>query len=215
MDLIQFWWQGRFHRYITNVLDPHVLPLHEVAVLYSRRWDIEMAFRLLKDYLKGADIWSAKWPVIEGQLWALFLLAQILHAWQNTIAIQAGGDRFEASMELALRYLSGLCSEEWTPRPKSCVVDETWALFVPAPVGTFMAWLLIHDRSRRPHPRHVLRERNRPVMHLSNRGHTNIAKREPVLASMSLLIHNFLESMVSPFREICVDIILDSFYKIL
>ena len=115
MDLIQFWWQGRFHRYITNVLDPHVLPLHEVAVLYSRRWDIEMAFRLLKDYLKGADIWSAKWPVIEGQLWALFLLAQILHAWQNTIAIQAGGDRFEASMELALRYLSGLLQRGMDP----------------------------------------------------------------------------------------------------
>lgn len=102
--LVQFWWHGQLHRYITNVLDPHVLPLHELAELYARRWDIEMAFRLLKDYLGGCELWSAKWPTIQTQLWALCLLAQMLHAWQDRIALQSGVDRFEVSLELVVRY---------------------------------------------------------------------------------------------------------------
>lgn len=34
--LVQFWWHGKLYRYITNVLDPQVLPLHELAGLYAR-----------------------------------------------------------------------------------------------------------------------------------------------------------------------------------
>ena len=34
--------------YLTNVCDPQLLSLGEVAQLYARRWDIEMAFRLRK-----------------------------------------------------------------------------------------------------------------------------------------------------------------------
>ena len=35
--------------YLTNVCDPHLLSLGEVAQLYARSFDIELAFRLLKD----------------------------------------------------------------------------------------------------------------------------------------------------------------------
>jgi IS4 transposase len=35
--------------YLTNVYDPQLLSLAEVAQVYARRWDIEMAFRLLKE----------------------------------------------------------------------------------------------------------------------------------------------------------------------
>lgn len=34
--------------YLTNVCDPQMLALGEIAQLYARRWDIEMAFRLRK-----------------------------------------------------------------------------------------------------------------------------------------------------------------------
>lgn len=113
--LVQFWWHGQLYRSITNVLDPHVLPLHELAGLYARRWDIEMAFRLLKDYLGGGELWSAKWPTIQAQLWALCLLAQMLHAWQGTIARQAGVDRFDVSLELVIRYVPQLMSRKIDP----------------------------------------------------------------------------------------------------
>jgi IS4 transposase len=47
----------RFHdgtqlrSYLTNVLDPRQLCLPDIARLYARRWDIELAFLTLKDLL--------------------------------------------------------------------------------------------------------------------------------------------------------------------
>jgi IS4 transposase len=63
--LIQFWLHGRHYRYLTNVLDPQVLRLSDVVNLYARRWDIELAFRALKDHLNLHHLWSAKWAVVQ------------------------------------------------------------------------------------------------------------------------------------------------------
>jgi hypothetical protein len=162
--LVQFWWQGKFHRYLTNVLDPQILPLHELAALYARRWDIEMAFRLLKDYLKGAEIWSAKWPVIEGQLWGLFLLAQILHAWQGTIARKAGVDRFDVSMELALRYLPRLMQQG--KDPTEAIVHQGWdiGIFRPSTRGDVHG-LVIDPCWITPAPPEASQPRAKPARH--------------------------------------------------
>ena len=35
-------------RFVTNVCNPLLLPLHTVPVLYARRWDVELAYKLLK-----------------------------------------------------------------------------------------------------------------------------------------------------------------------
>src|SRR5260370_40275839 len=78
--LVQFYSQGQLHRYLTNVLDPQQLPLAEVARLYARRWDIELAFAVLKDHLHVGQLWSAKWPVIQVQIWCALLLAQLFMA---------------------------------------------------------------------------------------------------------------------------------------
>jgi hypothetical protein len=78
--LIQFWLHGRHYRYLTNVLDPHVLKLSDVVGLYARRWDIELAFRAIKDHLNLHHLWSAKWPVVQVQLWCCLILAQVYHA---------------------------------------------------------------------------------------------------------------------------------------
>jgi Transposase DDE domain len=40
---VQFWQGGQLRQYFTNVCDPTVLPLVEIARLYARRWDIELA----------------------------------------------------------------------------------------------------------------------------------------------------------------------------
>src|SRR5204863_3233937 len=39
------------YRYLTNVLDPALLPAAHVLQLYRRRWDIETAFKLIKSPL--------------------------------------------------------------------------------------------------------------------------------------------------------------------
>lgn len=103
--LIQFWHRGKQYQYLTNVLDPHVLSMQQVVQLYARRWDVELAFRLLKDFLKLNQLWSAKWPVIQAQIWACLLVAQISHALQVQIAVQAGVEVFDVSLDLLVRLV--------------------------------------------------------------------------------------------------------------
>lgn len=75
----------------------------DIARLYARRWDIELAFRVLKDYLGLKALWSAKWSVVRLQIWAGLLLAQLFHALQRQVAVQAGVDPQEVSMDLLIR----------------------------------------------------------------------------------------------------------------
>ncbi len=56
--LVQFQVGKRRFEYITNVLDPQKLPMHEIARLYMRRWDIELGFKLVKRYLGLHLLWS-------------------------------------------------------------------------------------------------------------------------------------------------------------
>jgi hypothetical protein len=58
--LAQFRHRGTLHGYITNVTDPRQLRLHELAELYARRWDIEMAVQLVKEHLGLHLWWSSK-----------------------------------------------------------------------------------------------------------------------------------------------------------
>ncbi len=93
------------YAYITNVLDPSQMSLHEIAVLYARRWDIEMAFKLIKRELGLHLLWSAKPTVVLQQVWAVLLISQILHALQLEIAGRAGVDPFDVSLTLLVEYL--------------------------------------------------------------------------------------------------------------
>ncbi len=58
--LVRVWDGEQLHSYISNVLDPHVLSLKEIVQLYARRWDVELAFLLLKEYLGLHQWWCRK-----------------------------------------------------------------------------------------------------------------------------------------------------------
>jgi hypothetical protein len=88
--LVQFYHHGRLHRYLTNVLDPQQLSLAEIARLYARRWDIELAFCVLKEHLHLSQLWSAKWEVVQVQIWCGLLLAQVC-AWFASATGRSGG----------------------------------------------------------------------------------------------------------------------------
>lgn len=94
-----------YYQYITNVLNPLQLSLNEIAVLYARRWDIEMAFKLIKRELGLHLFWSAKTKILLQQVWAVLLISQILHALQTEIAGKAGVDPFDVSLPLLVKYL--------------------------------------------------------------------------------------------------------------
>jgi len=107
---------GRTHfRYITNVLDPQRLSLHEIAVLYARRWDIELAFKMIKRHLNLHILWSAKSEIILQQVWSVLIIAQILHAFQMEVAGLAQVDPFDVSLDLITRYVPRLVAEGKNP----------------------------------------------------------------------------------------------------
>jgi hypothetical protein len=104
--LVQYRYQGITYQYFTNVLDPAQLPLLEIAQLYARRWDIELAFKTLKREVGLALWWGASPELVLIQLWLALILAQILHALQLAVAQQAGVDPFDVSMHLLVEQLA-------------------------------------------------------------------------------------------------------------
>jgi hypothetical protein len=115
--LVQFYSGGHWHRYLTNVLDPAQLSAADIAQLYARRWDIELAFGVLKEHLHVAQLWSAKWEVIQVQIWCALLLAQLFHGLQVQLAAQEGVDLFEVSIDLLVQLVPGLLQRGMAPWP--------------------------------------------------------------------------------------------------
>lgn len=103
--LMRFRQGAQLRQYITNVRDPELLPLAEIARLYARRWDIEMAIQLVKEHLGVRVWWSTKDTVIHQQLYAVLIIAQIVQALRLEIAARAAVDVFDVSLSLLVRYL--------------------------------------------------------------------------------------------------------------
>ncbi|HVB22820.1 MAG TPA: IS4 family transposase [Ktedonobacteraceae bacterium] len=100
------WFDGSQLRcYVTNVLDPQVLPMADIARLYARRWDIELAFLTLKKHLGLHHWWSSRPVLMRQQMLAVLLAAQLLQALRVLIALQAGVDPFDVSLPLLVNYL--------------------------------------------------------------------------------------------------------------
>ncbi len=97
------------------MLDPAVLSIGDIARLYARRWDIELAFRELKEHLGLRLLWSAKLGVIYQQVWASLILAQLLHALQVELAARAEVDPFDVSLALLTRYVPRLLARGEDP----------------------------------------------------------------------------------------------------
>ncbi len=103
--LVHFQVGTRSYHYVTNVLDPRQLPLHEIARLYVRRWDIELGFKLVKQHLGLHMLWTGKPVVVLQQVWAVLIIAQILQALRLESAGLARVDPYAVSMALLVEYL--------------------------------------------------------------------------------------------------------------
>lgn len=103
--LVKLQMGDKTYQYITNVVDPLRLTSLDIVQLYGRRWDIEMAFNLVKTHLHLHLLWSSKTAVIVQQVWAVMIIAQILQALHMEIAGRAGVDPAEVSMALMVKYL--------------------------------------------------------------------------------------------------------------
>ena len=113
--LVQFRQGGVLRRYLTNVRDPALLPAAEVARLYARRWDIELAFKLLKREVGICLWWSTKDVVIQQQLLGALILSQIILALRVEVAARAQVDVFDVSLPLLVRYLPQFAAQGEDP----------------------------------------------------------------------------------------------------
>lgn len=103
------------YRYITNILEPQLLPPLTLAQLYARRWDFEMAVLLVKEHLGLHLLWSAKPVVVRQQIWAVLIIAQVLQALRLEVAWRAGVDPFEVSIALLAEYAPRYAAEGRDP----------------------------------------------------------------------------------------------------
>jgi hypothetical protein len=106
--------QGTF-RYLTNVLDPALLPAAHVVELYRRRWDIETAFKLLKSQFNLFLLWSGHLNVVLHQVFATLILAQVVLAVRNEVAQLASARLREISLPLLIRWLPELARDGADP----------------------------------------------------------------------------------------------------
>lgn len=113
--LVQFRTARGLHRYLTNVMDPRQFPPRAIAQVYGRRWDIELAFDLVKTHLGLHLLWASNPTIVAQQVWAVLIISQILGALRLEIAGRAGVDPFDVSLPLLVEYLPRLAADGADP----------------------------------------------------------------------------------------------------
>ena len=78
LRLVEVRWNGVWHRYLTNVLDPGRLSAQDVCELYRRRWRIEEAFAQTKRLLDLAYLWTSSRNAVQLQVYATLVFYAVL-----------------------------------------------------------------------------------------------------------------------------------------
>jgi hypothetical protein len=106
LRMVAVWWQGTWYRYLTNVLDPHVLSARQVCELYRRRWRIEDAFALTKRLLDLAYWWTGSTNAVQLQIYATLLFYAVLVTLCQQVAQALGEPLERISVEMVCRAFS-------------------------------------------------------------------------------------------------------------
>ncbi len=96
---------SKWYRYLTNVLDPAVLPAGSVMALYWQRWRLEDAFAVVKRLLGLAYFWSGSSNGVQVQLWATWLVYAVLVDLTDAVAAELEKPFAGLSLEMVYRGL--------------------------------------------------------------------------------------------------------------
>jgi hypothetical protein len=105
MRLVKVLFRGKWYAYLTNVLDPVVLPAECVVALYDQRWRIEDAFNVVKRLLGLAYFHTGSLNGLQVQLWATWLLYTLLVDLTDAVAEALHRPFKEVSLEMVFRGL--------------------------------------------------------------------------------------------------------------
>jgi hypothetical protein len=105
LRLVEYLHQGKWYRYLTNVLDPQVLPAEYVVALYYQRWRIEDALNTVKRLLGLAYFWVGSSNGVQVQLWATWILYAVLVDLTQAVAEKLNQPFRALSLEMVYRGL--------------------------------------------------------------------------------------------------------------
>lgn len=132
MRLIEVFVNGRWQRYLTNVLDPQRLSIVEVVALYDARWSIETMFLLVKRLLDLAYLWVGSLNGVKVQVVATFLFYAILIDLCDDVANQLEIGLEQISVEMVYRglyhYVTALAQEQYSGDAPSYLAQEAKGL---------------------------------------------------------------------------------------
>ena len=103
--LIKVLYQGVWHAYLTNDLDPARLPAAYVVALYFQRWRIEDAYHIAKRLLGLAFFWTGAENGVELQVWATWLVYGVLVDLTDAVAATLHRPVATVSPEMVYRGL--------------------------------------------------------------------------------------------------------------
>lgn len=147
MRLVQVLHEGKWYRYLTNILDPAVLPPEYVVALYWQRWRVEDAFNAVKRLLGLAYFWAGSTNAVQVQMWSTWLLYALLVDLTDAVAERLHVPSHTVSLEMVYRGLY-----HYTQAHHRGETDN------PVEYLAINAhWLGILKRKRRPTPEELLR----------------------------------------------------------
>ena len=105
LRLVAIKYRGKWFRYLTNVLDPLILPPVYVVALYWQRWRIEEAYLVVKRLLGLAYFSCGAINAIMVQLWATWILYAVLTDLTDAVADELRQPFAMISIEMVYRGL--------------------------------------------------------------------------------------------------------------
>src|SRR5262245_1146900 len=105
LRLVEWQHNGKWYRYLTNVVEPRVLPAEYVVALYWQRWRIEDAFNVVKRLLGLAYFWTGSINGVQVQVWASWILYAVLIDLTDAVAQLLTKPFQELSIEMVYRGL--------------------------------------------------------------------------------------------------------------
>ena len=88
--MVRVKYRNQYFTYITDIINPRELSAGDILKLYGLRWNIEIAFRFIKQILSLKVIWCCNLEAIKLQIYATLIVAQMHRAVRREIAIRAG-----------------------------------------------------------------------------------------------------------------------------